>query len=134
GCDGRWYISRRISFQSGATPMIRRPIAATAVLLALAFPAVLHAQAWPATPVRMVIGFPPGAGVDIALRLIAPRMAEALGQQVIVDNRPGAGGNIGAEVAARAPADGYTLFGGGAPAAISQTLYAKLSYDLLKDF
>jgi tripartite-type tricarboxylate transporter receptor subunit TctC len=84
--------------------------------------------------VRIVIGFPPGAGIDIALRLIAPKMAETLGQSVVVDNRPGAGGNIGAELAARAPADGYTLLGGGAPQAISQTLYAKLAYDLLKDF
>ena len=81
-----------------------------------------------------MIGFPPGAGVDIALRLIAPKMAETFGQSVVVDNRPGAGGNIGAELAARAPADGYTLLGGGAPQAISQTLYGKLAYDLLKDF
>jgi tripartite-type tricarboxylate transporter receptor subunit TctC len=103
-------------------------------LLALAIPGVLHAQAWPTKPVRIVIGFPPGAGVDIALRLIATKMAETLGQTVVVDNRPGAGGNIGAELAARAPADGYTLLGGGAPQAISQTLYSKLAYDLLKDF
>lgn len=114
--------------------MVRRSISTAAALLALAIPGALQAQAWPAKPVRIVIGFPPGAGVDIALRLIAPKMAEALGQQVIVDNRPGAGGNIGAEVAARAPADGYTLLGGGAPQAISQTLYSKLAYDLLKDF
>jgi tripartite-type tricarboxylate transporter receptor subunit TctC len=103
-------------------------------LLALAIPGVVYAQAWPAKPVRIVIGFPPGAGIDIALRLIAPKMADTLGQSVVVDNRPGAGGNIGAELAARAPADGYTLLGGGAPQAISQTLYSKLAYDLLKDF
>jgi tripartite-type tricarboxylate transporter receptor subunit TctC len=68
------------------------------------------------------------------MRLVAPKIADALGQQVVIDNRPGAGGNIAAEIVARAPADGYTLFAGGAPAAISQTLYPKLSYDLLRDF
>ena len=108
----------------------------------LAVPSALHAQststssgqAYPVKPVRTIVGFTPGAGVDIAIRLIAPRIGEALGQQVVVDNRPGAGGNIGAELGARASADGYTLFAGGAPAAISQTLYSKLGYDLLKDF
>jgi len=105
-----------------------------ALLLAAAVPGVIHAQTFPSKPVRIIVGFPPGAGVDIAIRLIGPKMAESLGQQIVVDNRPGAGGNIGAELAARAPADGYTLFGGGAPAAISMTLYSKLSYDLLKDF
>lgn len=114
--------------------MIRRSISAASALLALTIPAALYAQAWPAKPVRIVIGFPPGAGIDIAFRLIAPKLAETLGQSVVVDNRPGAGGNIGAELVARAPADGYTLLGGGAPQAISQTLYSKLSYDLLKDF
>jgi len=107
---------------------------AFAIIAAVSAPAALHAQAYPAKPVRIIVGFTPGAGVDIAIRLIAPKMADALGQQVVVDNRPGAGGNIGAELAARAPADGYTLFAGGAPAAISYTLYSKLSYDVLKDF
>jgi tripartite-type tricarboxylate transporter receptor subunit TctC len=104
-----------------------------AVLAGIAMPAALYAQAYPVKPVRILVGFTPGAGVDIAIRLIAPRMADALGQQVVVDNRPGAGGNIAAELCARAPADGYTLFAGGAPAAISATLYSKLNYDLLKD-
>jgi tripartite-type tricarboxylate transporter receptor subunit TctC len=98
------------------------------------FPIALHAQTFPAKPIRALVGFTPGAGVDIAVRLIAPKMSELLGQSLIVDNRPGAGGNIAAELGARAPADGYTLFAGGAPAAISQSLYAKLAYDLLKDF
>ena len=89
---------------------------------------------YPAKTVRVVVAFPPGAGVDIAIRLVTPKLSEAFGQPFVVDNRPGAGGNVGAEVAARASADGYTLFGGGAPAAISQTLYPKLGYDLLKDF
>ena len=91
-------------------------------------------QAYPAKAVRVIVPFPPGAGVDIAIRLVTPKLTEALGQQFVADNRPGAAGNIGAELAARAPADGYTLFAAGAPAAISQTLYPKLGYDLLKDF
>jgi tripartite-type tricarboxylate transporter receptor subunit TctC len=97
-------------------------------------PQASHAQAFPVKPVRILVGFTPGAGVDIAMRLVAPKMGETLGQQVIIDNRAGAGGNIAAELVARAPADGYTILGGGAPQAISQTLFSKLSYDLLKDF
>jgi len=103
-------------------------------LAAATMPAVLHAQTFPTKSVRILVGFTAGAGVDIAMRLIAPKMGEALGQSVVIDNRAGAGGNIAAELVARAPTDGYTLLGNGAPAAISQTLYAKLSYDLLKDF
>ena len=111
------------------------PVASLAALLAAAFfPISLHAQTFPAKPIRVLVGFTPGAGVDIAVRLIAPKMGDALGQQIVIDNRPGAGGNIAAELAARAPADGYTLLANGAPAAIAQTLYSKLSYDLLKDF
>lgn len=87
---------------------------ALALLIATAFPHALHAQAYPAKPVRILVGFTPGAGVDIAVRLIAPKMGDALGQSIIVDNRPGAGGNIAAELGARAPFDiaglrSYTL-------------------------
>ena len=111
------------------------PFASLAALLAtVVIPISLHAQTFPAKPIRVLVGFTPGAGVDIAVRLIAPKMGDALGQQIVIDNRPGAGGNIAAELAARAPADGYTLLANGAPAAIAQTLYSKLSYDLLKDF
>lgn len=109
-------------------------VSTAALLAAAALPITVHAQSYPTKPIRILIGFTAGAGVDIAIRLIAPKIAEILGQQVVVDNRPGAGGNIAAELGARAPADGYTLFAAGAPAAISQTLYPKLSYDLLKDF
>jgi tripartite-type tricarboxylate transporter receptor subunit TctC len=106
------------------------------------FSSVLHAQpastsagqVFPVKPIRVLVGFTPGAGVDIAVRLVGPKMSETLGQSIIVDNRAGAGGNIASELAARAPADGYTLLANGAPAAISQTLYSKLGYDLLKDF
>jgi len=113
---------------------IHRFVKAVAIVTAACSPAALNAQVYPAKPIRIVVGFTPGAGVDIAMRLIAPKVGDSLGQQVIVDNRPGAGGNIAAELVARAPADGYTLFASGAPAAISQTLYSKLSYDLIRDF
>lgn len=109
-------------------------VKALSIALAVAASAPLCAQSFPSRPVRIVVGFTPGAGVDIAMRQIAPKMADTLGQQMVVDNRPGAGGNIAAELVARAPADGYTLYAAGAPAAISQTLYSKLPYDLIKDF
>ena len=105
-----------------------------ALVVAWTVPLKGLAQTYPAKPVRVIVPFPPGAGVDIALRLVTPKLGEALGQQFVVENRAGAGGNIAAETAARAPADGYTLFAAGAPAAISQTLYSKLGYNLLKDF
>jgi len=72
----------------------------------------IGAPPYPAKAVRVIVGFPPGAGVDIVTRIVTPRLGEALGQQFVVDNRPGAGGIVAAEVAARAPADGYTLFAG----------------------
>jgi tripartite-type tricarboxylate transporter receptor subunit TctC len=107
---------------------------ATILVLATAsLPLAPKAQPYPAKPVRILVGFTPGAGMDIALRLLAPKMGETLGQQIVVDNRPGAGGNLASEAVARAPADGYTLLTNGAPAAISQTLYPKLGYDLLRD-
>src|SRR5262245_1727814 len=79
---------------------------------ATALPAVSRiawAQSYPARPVRIVVGFPPGGGADIVARLIGQWLSERLGQQFVIDNRPGGGGNIGTEAAVRAPADGYTL-------------------------
>jgi tripartite-type tricarboxylate transporter receptor subunit TctC len=96
--------------------------------------ALAAAQAYPARPVRVVVGFPPGAGVDITTRLVTPRLAEALGQQFIVDNRPGAAGNIGAEVASKAMPDGYTLLSASAPIVMSPALYKHLNYNLERDF
>src|ERR687892_355523 len=105
---------------------------AVAMIVAAAAPFTVCAQgspgsgpAYPAKAVRVIVPFPPGAGVDIAIRLITPKLTETFGQQFVADNRPGAAGNIGAEIASRAPADGYTLLAAGAPAAISQTLYPK---------
>lgn len=98
--------------------------------------AAMHAaaQGYPAKPVRVIVPFPPGAGVDIVTRLVTPKLGEALGQQFVADNRAGAAGNIGAEVAARAAPDGYTLLMAPASIAISQTLYKKLGYSLERDF
>src|SRR5258706_6351487 len=81
-----------------------------AALLAGLFSPLVSAQAYPAKPVRMIAASSPGSGVDIVARIIAPKLAEQLGRQVVVDNRAGAGGNIGAELAAKAAPDGYTLF------------------------
>src|SRR5688572_17271473 len=93
------------------------------------------AQSYPNRPIRLVLGFPPGGAVDYLARVIAPRLTERFGQSVIIDNRPGAGSNIAAEIAARASPDGHTLlFGLNPPMASSPSLYPKLGYDLFKDF
>ena len=114
--------------------MFKRISTLAALSFIAAASSAAHAQTYPAKAVRIVVPFPPGAGVDITTRLVAPKLSEAFGQQFIVDNRAGAAGNIGAEVAARSPADGYTLLVAPSSIAISQTLYQKLPYDLLKDF
>jgi tripartite-type tricarboxylate transporter receptor subunit TctC len=108
-------------------------LAASALALP-AVPTVAAAQAYPAQPVRMVVGFAAGQAIDILARLIAQSLAEQLSQQFIVENKPGAGGNIAAESVARAPADGYTLLVIGANNPINTTLYDKLGFDLLRDF
>jgi len=101
--------------------------------LILARPAA--AQEYPARPVRMVIGFPPGGGVDIVARLIAPRLAEALGQAFLVENRAGANGNIAMDAVVQAAPDGYTLFYGNVGnLAVTNALYRNLSFDTWRDF
>ncbi len=92
------------------------------------------AQTYPARPIRAIVPYAAGGGVDAVARLIAPRLGERLGQQVVIDNRPGATGNIGAELATRAAPDGYTVLIAGASIAINVSLYRKLAYDLVKDF
>ncbi|MGE5526111.1 MAG: Bug family tripartite tricarboxylate transporter substrate binding protein [Rhodospirillaceae bacterium] len=90
---------------------------------------------YPAKPIRFIVPFPPGGGTDILSRLITNKLTERLGWQIVVDNKPGAGGNIGLDIAAKAPADGYTLvMGQTSNLAINPTLYSKLPYDSLKDF
>ena len=100
-------------------------------LLAFASPAL--AQDYPRKPVRVVAPFAPGGATDLLARLVGQKLSERWSQSVIIDNRTGAGGHIGAEVAARSPPDGYTLLVAGAPHAIGMSLYKKLNYDLAKD-
>jgi tripartite-type tricarboxylate transporter receptor subunit TctC len=114
-------------------PDIRYGVAA-AVVLSLLLPLPVLAQGYPAKPVRIIVAQAPGSVSDTLIRVLAQKMTEKLGQQFIVDNRPGAGGNIGAEVAAKAPADGYSLFMVSAPHAIAPSLYKHLSYDFANDF
>ena len=104
------------------------------VLFALALPGALCAQNYPAKPIRLVVGFTPGGGVDINARLLAAKLSEYLGQQVIVDNRPGAGTNIANELVAKSAPDGYTLLMSTATVAINMALYKKPNYDTLRDF
>jgi tripartite-type tricarboxylate transporter receptor subunit TctC len=100
----------------------------------LLLPTVVCAQApFPNKPIRMVVPFPAGGTVDFFARVISPKLSEALGQQVVVDNRSGAGGNIATEFVARSPADGYTLLMGSEIVSINISLYAKLNYDPMKD-
>src|SRR5689334_17452494 len=94
----------------------------------------VNAQTYPSKPVKLVVGFTPGGGVDINARLLAPKLAEYLGQPFLVDNRPGAGTNIANELVAKAPADGYTLLVNTAALAINMSLYPKLPFDALRDF
>src|SRR5690349_13491709 len=97
------------------------------------YPTTAQAQ-YPTKPVRLIVPFPPGGGSDTLARITGPKLAEVLGQQLVIDNRPGGGTNIGAEIAAKSQPDGYTMLMGNVSHAIKVTLYQKLSYDLLKDF
>jgi tripartite-type tricarboxylate transporter receptor subunit TctC len=92
-----------------------------------------HAETYPARPVHIIVGFPPGAASDINARLIGEWLSQRLGQQFIIDNRPGAGSNVGTEAAVHAPADGYTLLLVTPPNAINASLYDNLNYNFLRD-
>lgn len=107
---------------------------AVAMALALAAIGELHAQTFPARPVRILVAFPPGGGTDIVARIISPRLTEIWGQQVIVENRAGASGVIGTEAAARSAPDGHTLFMATmGNATVNQHLYPKMPVDPLRD-
>jgi tripartite-type tricarboxylate transporter receptor subunit TctC len=105
------------------------------LLLAALVPALAAAQGYPSKPLRFVVPFPPGGPLDIMGRGIAQKLQEGWGQPVVVENRPGAGGGIGAELVAKSPGDGYTLLMGAVSThAINPVLYTKISYDPQKDF
>ena len=106
-----------------------------AVLLGLAVAGTAFAQAWPQKPVRFIVPFPPGGATDISARLVGEKLSQMWGQQVIIENRGGAGGGVGAAEASRAAPDGYTLFfPSGSVITANQHIYAKMNYDPEKDF
>jgi tripartite-type tricarboxylate transporter receptor subunit TctC len=106
-----------------------------AIVLVATTPAAAQGATYPTKPVRLVVPFPASGTTDILARAVAQKLSETWGQQVIVDNRPGAGGNIGSELVAKAPPDGYTLLMGTVGThAINPSLYAKMPYDHVKDF
>ena len=106
-----------------------RRIAAWVLLV----PGLVIAQSFPNKPIKVLVPFPAGGTVDFFARTLAPKLSEALGQTVLVENRPGAGGNIATEAVAKAAPDGYTLLMGSEIVAINTSLYSKLNYDPLKD-
>ena len=114
---------------------MRRFISCLALALAALVPAMAAADAWPARPVRMIVPFPAGGATDVVARLLGQKLSEAWGQQVVIENRSGAGGNIGGEAAAHSPADGYTLFmTSGSIVTANPYMYKSLPYDPVNDF
>jgi len=115
-----------------------RGLAAAAALASIAIAALAQTApppAWPSKPVRVIVPFPPGGSTDAVVRIVAPKLGERLGQQVVVDNRPGAGGNIGLAALAKSDADGYTIGVGAAGGlAANAALYPKMPFDAQKDF
>jgi tripartite-type tricarboxylate transporter receptor subunit TctC len=105
-----------------------------ALLLATTAGACGADVAYPARPIRLIVSFAPGGSVDVVARLVGNKLSEAWGQQVVIDNRPGAGGNLSAEIAARAAPDGYTLYMCSASLVVNPSLYRKVGYDPVRDF
>ena len=107
----------------------------TMLVFAVVTAPVVAAEQFPARPIRMIVPYAPGGNVDISARIVAPPLAEVLGQTVVVDNRPGAGGNLGASLVAKATPDGYTLLvGSSGPLSVNPVIYKNLPYDSVKDF
>src|SRR3954466_15724294 len=113
---------------------MRFAVLLSGVVCWLLFVLPLHAQDYPAKPVRIIVGYTPGGGTDLLGRIVGKKLGELWNQQVIVDNRPGAGGNIATDLVAKAPPDGYPLLIAPSPHAIVPNLYSKLPFDTLKDF
>ncbi len=113
---------------------MRRSAILFSAILAASLPLHAHAQTYPAKPIRIINAFAPGGASDVVARNFAAQITESLGQQVTVDDRPGAGGNIAAELVARSPADGYTLLMGTFFLSTNPSMYSKLSYDSQRDF
>ena len=117
--------------------MRRFRIAAALALAAVAAfaPVTAPADTYPSKPIRLVVPFPPGGSLDVVARAIGQKLSEAWGQPVVIDNRPGAGGNIGADLVAKSPADGYTILEGALSThAVNVSLYSKMPYDPVRDF
>lgn len=109
--------------------------AASLLLAAICCASDAHAaETWPIKPVRLIIPFPPASGLDVVARLLAPALSKLLGQNVVIDNRTGAGGTLGADLAAKAPADGHTLLMISTSHAFNVSMYPQLPYDMLRDF
>src|SRR5690349_9909340 len=92
------------------------------------------AQPYPSQPIRMIVGFAPGGGTDVTARAVVQELSEALNQRIVIDNRPGANGVIGAEVTAKSPADGYTILMVNNGHTVNPGMYRKLPYDTIRDF
>ncbi len=112
----------------------RRDVLRAAAAGAVSLTPLAHAQAWPAKPVTVVVPFPAGGGTDAFARPLAAQFAKQTGKQLVIDNRGGAGGTVGASIASRLPPDGYALFMGAVHHTIAPSMYPKLDYDLEKDF
>lgn len=113
---------------------VKTLLVALAATAALVSPLAHADDKWPSKPVKILFGFPAASATDVIARAVGQKLSEKWGQPVVIENRPGAGGNLGSELAAHAPNDGYTIFFGTVANAISTTLYSKLNYDYLKDF
>jgi tripartite-type tricarboxylate transporter receptor subunit TctC len=113
-----------------------QPLLQVALTLALILAGqTAPAQTFPSKPVRIIVAFPPGGGVDIVARIMSPKLSEGLGQQVVIDNRGGAGGIVGTELAAKSPPDGHTMFMGTlGNLSVNPLLYSKLPFDIGRDF
>ncbi len=125
----------RLKLPHGRSSALRLLAVAAAALLVMVGGGAAQAQSYPVKPVKLVVPFPPGGSLDSAGRLIAQKLTEAWGQAVVVENKPGAGGNIGADLVAKSRPDGYTILVGALSThAVNPSLYSKMPYDAARDF